>query len=104
VASSLKKLLVGLNTEKEQLNFSLSTLAELINHAATGLPTIEQNITAMTRQIEQGVKANQDALGAAIRASAHSIQVHNQQLTTLLAATLESATRDLSSIVRRARN
>src|SRR5205814_4811766 len=29
-AQSLKRLLVGLNTEKEQLNFSLSTLGELI--------------------------------------------------------------------------
>src|SRR6202023_4029260 len=53
IAGSLKKLLVALNTEKEQLNFSLSTLGELINHASRGLPTLEQNITAMTRQVEQ---------------------------------------------------
>jgi hypothetical protein len=103
VALSLKKLLLALNTEKEQLNFSLSTLGELINHAAKGLPTIEQNIIAMTRQIEQGVKANQDVLGAALQASARSIQAHNQQLTTLLAATLATASKDLNSLVQKAR-
>jgi DNA anti-recombination protein RmuC len=81
VASSLRKLLVALNTEKEQLNFSLSTLGELINHAARGLPTIEQNINAMTRQIEQGVKANQEALTAVLKGAAQTMQAYNQQLS-----------------------
>ena len=97
-AQSLKRLLVGLNTEKEQLNFSLSTLGELINNAAKGLPTLEQNITAMTQQVEQGVKANQDAMTAIVKNVAQAIQAHNQQLTSLLAAT---ANKDLSE--RRAR-
>jgi hypothetical protein len=81
VASSLRKLLVALNTEKEQLNFSLSTLGELINHASKGLPTIEQNINAMTRQIEQGVRANQEALAAVLKSAAQSMQTYHQQLS-----------------------
>lgn len=84
IAQSLKRLLVGLNTEKEQLNFSLSTLGELINHAAQGLPTLEQNITAMTQQIEAGVRANQEAMTAIVKNVAQAIQSHNQQLNSLL--------------------
>jgi chaperonin cofactor prefoldin len=101
VASSLKKLLVGLNTEKEQLNFSLSTLGELINHASRGLPTLEQNITAMTHQVEQGVKANQEAMTAILRNAAASIQAHNQQLTGLLAASIATANKELTETLGR---
>jgi hypothetical protein len=100
-ANSLKKLLVALNTEKEQLNFSLSTLGELINHAARGLPTLEQNITAMTRQVEQGVRANQEAMSAILKNAAQSIQAHNQQLTTLLAASIAAANKDLAESLGR---
>ena len=100
-ANSLKKLLVALNTEKEQLNFSLSTLGELINHASRGLPTLEQNITAMTRQVEQGVRANQEAMSAILKNAAQSIQAHNQQLTTLLAASIAAANKDLAESLGR---
>jgi hypothetical protein len=92
---------VALNTEKEQLNFSLSTLGELINHAARGLPTLEQNITAMTRQVEQGVRANQEAMSAILKNAAQSIQAHNQQLTTLLAASIAAANKDLAESLGR---
>ena len=88
IAQSLKRLLVGLNTEKEQLNFSLSTLGELINNAARGLPTLEQNITAMTQQVEQGVRANQEAVAAIVQNVARAVQAHDQQLTSLLAESL----------------
>jgi ABC-type transporter Mla subunit MlaD len=94
VVGSLKRLLVGLNTEKEQLNFSLSMLGELINHASKGLPTLEQNITAMTRQVEQGVRANQEAMTAIVRGVAQAIQTHNQQLTALLGGTAAATSKD----------
>ncbi len=95
VVASLKRLLVGLNTEKEQLNFSLSMLGELINHASQGLPSLEQNINALTRQIEEGVKANQEAMTAILKNAAQAVQVHNQQLTALLSAALATANKDL---------
>jgi hypothetical protein len=100
-AQSLKKLLVALNTEKEQLNFSLSTLGELINHASRGLPTLEQNITAMTRQVEQGVKANQEAMSLILKNAAQSIHAYNQQLTGLLAASIATANKDLTESLGR---
>lgn len=101
VVQSLKKLLVALNTEKEQLNFSLSTLGELINHASRGLPTLEQNITAMTQQVEQGVRANQEAMTAILRNAAQAIQAHNQQLTSLLSAAIATANKDLTETLGR---
>jgi chromosome segregation ATPase len=99
--NSLRRLLVALNTEKEQLNFSLSTLGELINHASKGLPTLEQNITAMTRQVEQGVRANQEAMTAILRNAAQSIHAYNQQLTGLLAATIAAANKELTDSLGR---
>jgi hypothetical protein len=102
VAKSLKQLMVALNTEKEQLNFALSTLAQLINQAATGLPFIDKHIGEMTRQIEQGVRVNQDALGAVLKTSVQSIQTYNQQLMALLKTTIETANRDLDSQLRAA--
>jgi CII-binding regulator of phage lambda lysogenization HflD len=96
IVHSLRKLLVALNTEKEQLNFSLSTLGELINHAANNLPTLEQNIAALTRQVEQGVRANQDAMTAIVRNTAQAIQIHHQQLASLLSAAVGPVNRDAS--------
>ena len=101
IAASLKKLLVALNTEKEQLNFSLSTLGELINHASKGLPTLERNITSMTQQVEQGVRANQEAMAAILKNAAQSIQAYNQQLTALLAATIATANKELAESLGR---
>jgi chromosome segregation ATPase len=101
IVNSLRRLLVALNTEKEQLNFSLSTLGELINHASRGLPTLEQNIEAMTHQVEQGVKANQEAMTAILRNAAQSIHTYNQQLTGLLAATIAAANKELTESLGR---
>jgi chromosome segregation ATPase len=101
IVNSLRRLLVALNTEKEQLNFSLSTLGELINHASRGLPTLEQNIKAMTHQVEQGVKANQEAMTAILRNAAQSIHTYNQQLTGLLAASIAAANKELTESLGR---
>jgi hypothetical protein len=101
IVASLKRLLVALNTEKEQLNFSLSMLGELINHASKELPTLEKNITAMTRQVEHGVKANHEAMAAILKNAAQSIHTHNQQLTSLLAAAIATANKDLTEALGR---
>jgi hypothetical protein len=50
------------------------------------------------------VKANQEAMTAILKNAAQSIQTHNQQLTNLLAASIATASKDLSeSLGRRAR-
>lgn len=101
-AESLRDLISASNAQSEKLNSSLRSLAELVTTAATGLPQIELKIVEMTKQIEQGVRGNQDTLGAALKTSAQSIQTYNQELTTLLKTTIETANRDLNGHIRQA--
>jgi hypothetical protein len=101
-AESLASLLVTTTAQSERLNAALRSLAELVTGAATGLPKIEAKIVEMTNQIAQGVRTNQDTLGAVLKTSAQSIQTHNQELTTLLKNTLEGANKDLNSHIRQA--
>jgi DNA anti-recombination protein RmuC len=101
-AESLDRLLTATTAQSERLNTSLRSLAELVTVAATGLPQIEVKIVEMTNQIAQGVRANQDTLGAVLKTSAQSVQTHSQELTTLLKTTLETANKELNSHIRQA--
>jgi hypothetical protein len=51
--------------------------------------------------VEQGVKANQEAMSAILRNAAQSIQAYNQQLTALLAASIATANKDLTESLGR---
>jgi DNA anti-recombination protein RmuC len=101
-AESLERLLTATTAQSERLNASLRSLAELVTVAATGLPQIEVKIVEMTNQIAQGVRANQDTLGAVLKTSAQSVQTHSQELTTMLRTTLETANKELNSHIRQA--
>jgi DNA anti-recombination protein RmuC len=101
-AESLDRLLTATTAQSDRLNSSLRSLAELVTAAAAGLPQIEVKIVEMTDQIAQGVRANQDTLGAVLKTSAQSVQIHNQELTTLLKTTLETANKELNSHIRQA--
>jgi hypothetical protein len=80
VAQSLTTILAGLETQREHLETSLGSFAGLINKAATGLPQIERNIVAMTEQIAQGVRANQEQLTASFQESVQTMQIANAAL------------------------
>jgi exonuclease VII small subunit len=80
VAQSLTTILAGLETQREHLETSLGSFAGLINKAATGLPQIERNIVAMTEQIAQGVRANQEQLTASFQESVQTMQTANAAL------------------------
>lgn len=99
-AESLGSLLTTASEQSERLNAALRSLAELITAASHGLPQIETKIVEMTHQISQGVRSNQETLGSALKASAQSIQANNQELTTLLKTSLESANRELNSHIK----
>jgi molybdopterin converting factor small subunit len=101
-AAALQEILTATRMQSEQLNTSLRGLAELVTKAATGLPLIEVKIVEMTRQIEHGVRTNQEALGAVLRTSAQAMQTHNQELTTLLKSTIAGANKDLNGHIRQA--
>jgi hypothetical protein len=81
VAQSLEGLLSGLELQRTHLETALTGLAGLIDKAATGLPEIERRIVEMTRQIESGVRGNQEFLGAAMAESAQILNSHLRQAT-----------------------
>ena len=102
VAQSLHGLLASLETQRTHLETALTGFAGLIDKAAHGLPDIERRIVEMTRQIESGVRSNQDVLGSAMAGSAQAVQEHQRQLTQLMTSTLETANQTLNSHLRQA--
>ena len=92
--ANIRALTEALQTVIQEFNTRVQTTA--------GRSMIEQSITEMTRQIQQGVAANQAAPGSILSSSAGSMQSYHQQLTSLLSKTIETANRDLGSHLRRA--
>jgi hypothetical protein len=97
---SFGSMLGKLDIEREQLTAGLQSLSGVIDKAAHNLPKIEEKIADMTAQISRGVQANQEALGAVLKSSWQSIQVHNQHLTAMLAKSLEAANKDVGAYAR----
>ena len=52
-------------------------------------------IIEMTEQIALGVRNNQDSLGAVLKSSWQSVQVHNTHLAAMLKKSLDAADRDI---------
>jgi hypothetical protein len=100
VSSSLRSMLQALDTQRSQLQGSLEALARLVASAATGLPKIEEKILEMTRQIDVGVRANNEQWAAAIRAVTHSVQTSSAELKQLLAETVKVANQELNTHVK----
>jgi len=74
VARSLQNIVGAVNNQSEQLARTLMVLSGLIAEVAEGLPIIEQKIGQMIARSEQGVRPNQETLGAVSRHPAESIQ------------------------------
>jgi hypothetical protein len=58
-AESLRDLLIANEARSQQLYSSLWSLGELAATAAKSLPKLEERILEMTRQIEEGERAEQ---------------------------------------------
>ena len=74
VARSLQNIVGTVNNQSEQLARTLLLLSGLIAEVTEGLPIIEQRIGQMIARSEQGVRPNQETLGAVSRHPAESIQ------------------------------
>jgi ABC-type transporter Mla subunit MlaD len=74
VARSLQNIVGTVNNQSEQLARTLLLLSGLIAEVREGLPIIEQRIGQMIARSEQGVRPNQETLGAVSRHPAESIQ------------------------------
>ena len=65
-AESLRDLLIANEARSQQLYSSLWSLGELASTAAKSLPRLEERILEMTRQVEDGERANQKRSGAVV--------------------------------------
>jgi hypothetical protein len=74
VARSLQNIVRALNNQSEQLARALMLLSGLITEVTEGLPIIEQRIGQLIAGSEQGIRPNQETLGAVSRYPAESIQ------------------------------
>lgn len=100
VSSALKSILSGLEVQKTQLRASLESLAKLIVSAANGLPKIEEKILEMTKQIESGVRANNEQWAGALKAVTEAVKGSHSELKQLLIETVRSANLELNTHVR----
>jgi ABC-type transporter Mla subunit MlaD len=74
VARSLQNIVRAANNQSEQLARALMLLSGLIAEVTEGLPIIEQRIGQLIARSEQGIRPNQETLGAVSRYPAESIQ------------------------------
>jgi DNA anti-recombination protein RmuC len=79
VARSLQSIVGTVNNQSEQLARALMVLSGLITEVSEGLPIIEQRISQMIGRSGQGVRPNQETLGAVSRHPAESIQATRAQ-------------------------
>ena len=93
-AESMSKLLTGMETQRHQMEASLSSLGELLNTASTGLPQMEKRLDEMTRQLTEGmVKANNafnSNMGELIGKTKEQVMVLDKALSEELTKSLES--------------
>lgn len=63
ISESLQDLLNGLEAQRVNLQSQLGSLADLVNHAADGLPMLEERITALTSGMAKAVENQQHWMG-----------------------------------------
>jgi ABC-type transporter Mla subunit MlaD len=105
VANSMGALIEGLDSQRRQLDGSLSSLATLINSAAKGFPEIERKITEMVQQVSNGARTVNAEFNSHID---QMVQRMREQTVTLdtalqhqLATSLESLGRQLAALSAR---
>ncbi len=97
VAASLGGLLSGLETQRTQMQESLSALGGVLNSAANGLPQVERQIVEMTRQVMQGMQNANEEFNKQMQVM---IEGTKQQVVTLDNALSEELTKSLESFGR----
>lgn len=87
ISQSLQDLLNGLEAQRHNLHAQLGSLADLVNHAANGLPMLEERIHALTTGMASAVEKQQRWLNEELSRMQRD---HNQ---TLLAQQQAETTR-----------
>jgi ABC-type transporter Mla subunit MlaD len=100
VANSMGSLISRLETQRNHLDDSLSSLATLINTASRGFPEIERKITEMVQQVGNGVRTANDEFQSALLAAVAQMSrqvgenitaINNELRTVLLSAAKQTS-------------
>lgn len=86
ISESLQDLLNGLEAQRVNLHSQLGSLADLVNHAADGLPMLEERIVALTSGMVNAVEQQQHWIANQLTGMQ---QEHQQQLQNLLTASYQ---------------
>lgn len=86
ISESLQDLLNGLEAQRANLQSQLGNLADLVNHAADGLPMLEERITALTSGMANAVETQQHWMANQLTGLQ---QQQQQQLQGLLTASYQ---------------
>jgi hypothetical protein len=92
ISTKLSALLTGLETQRNQLQESLTSLASLLATASGSLPEVEAKIMRLTEQMTSGVKQNQEEMVKSARESATVVQGVIADLRKALNETTEQLT------------
>lgn len=85
ISESLQDLLSGIETQRNNLQAQLGSLADLVNHAADGLPQLEERIVALTTGMAESVTQQQNWLKTELASIQHgsSQAMQEQQQQTM---------------------
>jgi len=96
ISEQLVKLLAGLDVQRNQLEQSLKSLAQLLATASGSLPQIEQKIMELTQQMTFGVKKNQDEMTRTVREASTALQDTIGDIKKLMVDTVQRTNQDFN--------
>jgi DNA anti-recombination protein RmuC len=100
VANNLSSLVKTLEMQRDQIGVSLDQLGNLLKAAGDNLPKIESKIIEMTKQIENGVRANNDQIAATIKMATQTLQSSHADMKKLLVEVVEGANKDVNTHIK----
>lgn len=100
LSSQLSTILTGLETQRTHLHGALDALGKVLTAASNGLPQVQSKIELLTEQVTHGVKQNQEAMAAAIKNSAASLQETIADAKSLLIETNQAANRQVNEHIK----
>jgi DNA anti-recombination protein RmuC len=99
----LSESILAIETQRHQIDASIRSLANVINTATTGLPKIEENISSITMQLSNSVKATGDELNnsliKSIKNSTQGLEKEINQITSELGNKILESNNELKKLM-----
>lgn len=91
ISEKLSQLLLGLESQREQIYASISSLGELLAKASDGIPKLESKLLQLTEQMTFGVKSHQDQITRSLTEGAEAINDTVGDIKRLVLETTQAA-------------